>query len=62
METLAITEPELPNAYASGKTWLSYNDPSWIAKRHGLGADADRTVDVLAATLSAVARKATERP
>src|SRR6202161_3126438 len=21
---------------ASGVTWLSYNDPSWLAKRHGL--------------------------
>jgi uncharacterized protein (DUF302 family) len=21
---------------ASGKTWLSYNDPLWLAKRHGL--------------------------
>jgi uncharacterized protein (DUF302 family) len=21
---------------ASGNTWLSYNDPSWLAKRHGL--------------------------
>ena len=22
---------------ASGRTWLSYNDASWLAKRHGLG-------------------------
>jgi hypothetical protein len=21
----------------SGSTWLSYNDPGWLAKRHGLG-------------------------
>jgi uncharacterized protein (DUF302 family) len=21
----------------SGQTWLSYNDPGWIAERHGLG-------------------------
>src|SRR3954469_1312704 len=21
----------------SGNTWLSYNDPSWLAKRHGVG-------------------------
>jgi uncharacterized protein (DUF302 family) len=46
---------------AGGRTWLSYNDASWIAKgRHGLGADADRTIDGLTATLSAIARKATE--
>jgi len=23
---------------ASGKTWLSYNDPAWLAKRHALDA------------------------
>ena len=45
---------------ADGKTWLTYNDPGWLAKRHGLGAEADRTVDAMAATLSAVARKATQ--
>ena len=47
---------------ANGKTWLSYNEPSWLAKRHGLGADAGRTIDALAAVLSAVVKKATERP
>jgi uncharacterized protein (DUF302 family) len=46
---------------AAGKTWLAYNDAGWIAKkRHGLGVNADRTIDGLTATLSAVARKATE--
>jgi uncharacterized protein (DUF302 family) len=39
---------------ASGKTWLSYNDPSWIAKRHGLGAGADAIVKNLTAALAAV--------
>jgi hypothetical protein len=29
---------------ASGKTWLSYNDPSWLAKRHGLSLEVDPTV------------------
>jgi uncharacterized protein (DUF302 family) len=47
---------------AAGKTWLSYNDPSWLAKRHGLGADANRTVDAMAVALNAVAKKVTERP
>ena len=47
---------------AAGKTWLSRNDPGWLAKRHGLGADANRTVDAMAAALDAVAKKATERP
>ena len=47
---------------ADGKTWLSYNDPAWLAKRHGLGVEAARTVDTLTAMLAAVAKKATERP
>jgi uncharacterized protein (DUF302 family) len=46
----------------TGKTWVSYNDPQWIAKRHGLAGDANRVIDALAATLAAVARAATERP
>ena len=39
---------------ASGKTWLSYNDPSWIAKRHGLGSEVDAVVKMLTAALAAV--------
>jgi len=32
---------------ASGDTWLSYNDPAWLAKRHGLsgGRSPDRQPD-----------------
>ena len=33
---------------ASGATWLSYNDPRWLAKRHGLSADFETTVSALA--------------
>lgn len=47
---------------ANGLTWLSLNDPTWVARRHGLGADAGPTVNALAATLSAVVTKATEQP
>jgi uncharacterized protein (DUF302 family) len=47
---------------ADGKTWLSYDDPKWIAQRHGLGVAADRVTDTLAAALKAVTRAATERP
>ena len=42
---------------AAGKTWLSYNEPSWIVQRHNLGIKAE-IVDKLAAALSAIARKA----
>jgi uncharacterized protein (DUF302 family) len=42
-----------------GKTWLSYNDPSWLAQRHGLGAQSTAATDAMAALLSALAAKAT---
>ena len=45
---------------ASGRTWLSYNDPSWLAKRHGLGVEP--AVGAIAATLDAIARTATTSP
>jgi uncharacterized protein (DUF302 family) len=43
---------------ANGKVWLSYNEPSWLAKRHGLGTESQPTVEGMAAGLSALARKA----
>jgi len=46
----------------SGNTWLSYNDPSWIAKRHGLGHGADATVNAMSAALDGIARTATTSP
>jgi uncharacterized protein (DUF302 family) len=39
---------------AAGKTWVSYNDPNWIAKRHGLGPEADATVKALSGALAAI--------
>ena len=44
---------------ASGKTWLSYNDPSWLASRHGLSDGLDSTINAMAAALSAIAAKVT---
>src|ERR1700736_146432 len=46
---------------AAGKTWLSYNEPSWIAQRHHLGIKAE-IVDKMAAALSAMAKKAANAP
>jgi uncharacterized protein (DUF302 family) len=45
----------------AGKTWLSYNEPSWIAQRHGLGIRVE-IVDKMAAALSAISRKAADPP
>jgi len=40
---------------AAGDTFVSYNDPAWLAKRHGLAREADATVAALAAALAALA-------
>jgi uncharacterized protein (DUF302 family) len=44
---------------ASGTTWLSYNDPNWLAKRHELGPEADASVKGMSAALDAMAKAAT---
>ena len=44
---------------AAGGTWLSYNDPNWLAERHGLGPDVQATLNTLAGALSAIAKQAT---
>ena len=40
-------------------TWLSYNDPTWLATRHGLDDQAKATAHALATALGALARAAT---
>jgi uncharacterized protein (DUF302 family) len=47
---------------ASGNTWLSYNDPGWLAKRHGLGHEVDAAVSAIAAALDALAKAAAASP
>ena len=43
---------------AANNTWLSYNEPSWIAQRHGV-AGSESTIDKMADLLRAIAREAT---
>jgi uncharacterized protein (DUF302 family) len=43
----------------SGKTWLSYNDPGWLAKQHGLSGEAEAALGIITAALHAVATAAT---
>ena len=64
MQTIGIDLPLRALVWqdGSGSTWLSYNDPSWLVKRHGLGHEVDATVSALAAALDAVARAATASP
>jgi uncharacterized protein (DUF302 family) len=42
----------------AGVTWLSYNDPAWLAERHGLSG-AEAPVGAMTAALDAVAKAAT---
>ena len=64
MQTIGIDLPLKALVWqdASGGTWLSYNDPSWLAKRHGLGHEVEATVGAMAAALDAMARTATGSP
>lgn len=43
---------------AGGTTWLGYNDPEWIARRHAVGAGLDQTIALLSRALAAVAEEA----
>jgi uncharacterized protein (DUF302 family) len=45
---------------ASGATWLSYNDPAWIAKRHGLAHEAEAAVKAMGDALHALDVAATK--
>jgi uncharacterized protein (DUF302 family) len=46
----------------AGTTWLSYNDPAYLAHRHGLGASASAAVKAMSGALKAIAAKATTAP
>jgi uncharacterized protein (DUF302 family) len=42
----------------AGVTWLSYTDPNWMTKRHGLPSEVVPTVSILFAALNEMARSA----
>ena len=44
---------------AAVKTWISYNQPAWIAQRHGV-ANAEDTVTKMADLLNAISRAAAD--
>ena len=60
-QTIGIDLPLKALVYedAAGKTWLAYNDPVWLARRHGLGQEVEPTVKAMAAALAALATAAT---
>jgi len=44
-----------------GDTWLSYNDPAWLASRHGLSGETATAIRMMAAALETIAKTATAR-
>ena len=45
---------------ASGATWLTWNDPRWLAGRHGLIGETEAIAARMASVLDEVARTAAE--
>jgi uncharacterized protein (DUF302 family) len=46
---------------ADGRTWLAYNDPRHLARRHGVGRALEGHVDAMARLLADVAAEAAGR-
>ena len=42
-----------------GATWLSYNDPAYLAGRHGVGEPAKAAITAMTGAMHAIATKAT---
>jgi uncharacterized protein (DUF302 family) len=60
--TAAIDLPQkvLVSRDEAGVTWVSYNDPNWLAKRHGIDADGSQIVHAMAGVLGGIADYATD--
>jgi uncharacterized protein (DUF302 family) len=43
----------------AGKTWLGYNDPNWLARRHGALVGTEPPLGAMTDALAAVAKEAT---
>jgi uncharacterized protein (DUF302 family) len=46
----------------AGETFLSYNDPSYITRRHGVGEAAKPVVEAMSRALKEIAEKSTTAP
>jgi uncharacterized protein (DUF302 family) len=46
----------------NGATWLSYNDPVWLAERHGIMPESADTLGQMSAALANLAAIATKAP
>jgi uncharacterized protein (DUF302 family) len=43
----------------AGKTWLTCNDPHWIAQRYNLDDEIDQAVQTMSGALAAISKEAT---
>ena len=46
----------------AGKVWLAYTDPSWLARRYGLGAGVTANVETLSKALGNLAADTAKSP
>jgi uncharacterized protein (DUF302 family) len=46
----------------SGRVWLSYNDPGWLAQRHGLDTSSAAATGAMTTMLASIAQKAAAAP
>ncbi len=60
-QTIGIDLPlkVLASEDAAGKVWLAYNDPAWLAARHGIAAETAAVSAALAGALAGLAQHAT---
>ena len=63
-QTIGIDLPLKALAWedASGRVWLSYNDPGWLAQRHGLDGASAASTHAMTAMLASIAQKAAAAP
>ena len=63
-QTIGIDLPMKVLAYEdeAGKVWLAYNDPAWVAARHGLKPEMGAVLAAMSAALKAVTGKAAGLP
>jgi uncharacterized protein (DUF302 family) len=59
-QTIGIDLPlkVLVHQDADGSVFLSYNDPRWVARRHGIETELAANVEAMAAALDAITLKA----
>jgi uncharacterized protein (DUF302 family) len=63
-QTIGIDPPlkALACEDASGRVWLSYNDPGWLPHRHGLDASSAAATGAMTAMLASIAHEAAAAP